>query len=159
MQIENNIKLMEKKLSTGRAPEFNKSENTFHDILKYSMKQVSGLRPPKIELTGVLVPITKLIKGQYCRFKLETKFGEYFLNMSPSLAKTAQKIEWDMVTVKGHFDSDEVLFEVEKIRLAQKIETEKTNSSFIESYFELDHYKKAISKIGKIELAPDFAAS
>ena len=95
---------------------------TFEDIFQHTLNNISGSRPPKIELTGILAPCSKVIRGYHCRFRLETDSGEYFLSMSDELVSVGKKIEWEEVTVRGYLDPDDGLFEVEKIRICQRSE-------------------------------------
>lgn len=159
MQTENNIKPVLPAFLQSDPAQLNQNRETFHDIFQRSLNQVSGSRPPKIELTGLLVPFSKVIRGQHCKFKLETDSDEYFLSMNDSLSLIAKKVEWDEVTVKGFLDNDESLFEVEKISLAPSGESVKLSTVLSEPYFDLELYKRTIAQRGKLDLAPDYLAS
>ena len=102
--------------------QLNHLRETFEDIFQHTLNNISGSRPPKIELTGILAPCNKVIRGYHCRFRLETDSGEYFLSMSDELVSVGKKIEWEEVTVRGYLDPDDGLFEVEKIRICQRSE-------------------------------------
>jgi hypothetical protein len=123
------------------------------------MNNKSGPRPPKIELTGVLVPCNKVVHERQLKFKLDTDSGEYFLSMSDDFSLVAKKIQWEDVTVKGMLNPEGRLFEVEKISLARPSELFKPNNGPLEPFFEIDHYKRIIAQRGKLDLSPDYVAS
>ena len=90
-----------------------------NDIINHAFS-----RPPKIQLTGTLIPNYKNSFAAY-KFKLETDDGDYFLSMSAFLSEVAKKIEWEVVTVKGRIDFLTKEIDVEKLSLADvgKIDT------------------------------------
>jgi hypothetical protein len=139
--------------------QFNKTEHSFHDIFKQAQNNKSNSRPPKIELTGILIPFFAKVNGHNCKFKLETDSKEYFLSLSESLFAIAKKIDWEEVIVKGLLDPETDTFEVEKISLAHEREPYRVGSGPVDLLFELDHYRRAILRQGKLDLSPDFLAS
>ncbi|MGZ3691069.1 MAG: hypothetical protein ACXVAX_06185 [Pseudobdellovibrio sp.] len=159
MQIENNIKPVSPIFLRNDSAQFNQKRETFHDILQRALNPISGSRPPKIELTGVLVPCSKFTQRQRCEFKLETDSDDYFLRMCDSQTKIAEKMEWDEVTVKGFLDNEENLIEVEKISLVQDSEPVRLHTSLVDSNFEIDDYRRTIEQRGKLDLAPEYLAS
>lgn len=86
-------------------------------FLVRDLPNTAGSRPPKIEVTGVLVPCNELVSGYRCRFKIQSKFTEYFLRLSPPLAFLARRFEGEEVTIRGALNSDGLLH-AEKIKLA-----------------------------------------
>jgi len=159
MQIENSIKPISPVFLQNDSTQFSQYRETFHDILQRTLKNVSSSRPPKIELTGVLVPCSEVVQGYHCKYKLETDTSEYFLSMSDNLSLIAKKIEWDEVSVKGFLDTNDNLLEVEKISLVQKNESILLNTPPPETYFEFDQYERTIAQRGKLDLAPEYLAS
>lgn len=159
MQIENSIKPISPVFLHSDSTQLSQYRETFHDILQRTLKNVSGSRPPKIELTGVLVPCSEVVQGFQCKYRLETDTSEYFLSMSDNLSIIAKKLEWDEVTVKGFLDTNDNLLEVEKINLVQKNESVVLNTSPAEPYFEFDQYERTIAQRGKLDLAPEYLAS
>jgi hypothetical protein len=159
MYIEKSINPVSSAFLRSNTTQFNHSKETFEDIFQRTLNNKSGSRPPKIELTGVLTPCRKMIQGYHCKFRLETDSNEYFLSMSDALAAIARKIEWEEVTVRGYLDPDDGLFEVEKISLSQKTEPFRLTTGPIDSYFELDQYKRTIAQRGKLDLSLDYLAS
>lgn len=135
------------------------NKDTFHQIFQRTLNNRSSSRPPKTELTGILVPYGRPAKDLRCKFKLQTDSEEYPLTMKDALALIAKKIEWEEVTVKGTFDLGENLFEVEKISLAKTGEPYRLSVPPVEPYFELEQYRRTITQQGKLDLAPDFLAS
>lgn len=159
MQTQNSITPVSPAFLRSDATQFSQNRETFHDIFQRTLNNKSGSRPPKIELTGILVPCYKIVQGYQCKFKLETDSNEYFLSMSDAITQVAKKIEWEEVTVKGFLDPDDGLFEVEKISLAQRNEPFRLTIGPIDSYFELDQLKRTIAQRGKLDLAPEYLAS
>lgn len=159
MQIENSIKPISPVFFQSDSAQFSQYKETFHEILQRSLKNVSGSRPPKIELTGVLVPCSEVVQGFHCKYKLETDSSEYFLSMSDNLSLIAKKIEWDEVSVKGFLDTNYNLLEVEKISLVQKNESFAFAAPPPELYFEFDQYERTIAQRRKLDLAPEYLAS
>jgi hypothetical protein len=45
---------------------FNRQKETFRDIFQRSLNHKSGSRPPKIELTGMLIPLLRPISFNQC---------------------------------------------------------------------------------------------
>ncbi len=159
MQIQNSINSVSCAFLRSDTTQFNQNKEMFHDIFQRRLNSKSGSRPPKIELTGILVPCNTVVQGYRCKFKLETDSKEYFLSMSDSVALVAKKIEWEEVTVKGFLDPDDGLFEAEKISLAQRSEPFRLMTGPLESYFELDQFKRTIAQRGKLDLALEYLAS
>ena len=131
----------------------------FHEIFQRALSPKSGSRPPKIELTGILVPLAKKVHKPFCKFKLESDHAECVLKMGYTILMLADKMHWEEVTVKGYLDSDEGVFEVEKISLSKSNEPYRLFLSPTDLYLELDQYKKSISHKGLLEVAPDFLVS
>lgn len=138
--------------------QFNQHKETFRDIFQRTLNHKSGSRPPKIELTGILIPLQKGQQNQ-CSFKIETDQNEYLLRMSDAVLLVAKKLEWEEVTVKGYLDLDEGIFEVEKVSLSNRSEPYRLSLGPTDLYFELDQYKKSIARKGIIDVAPDYLAS
>lgn len=159
MQIQNSINPVSPAFLRSDSTQFSQNKETFHDIFQRTLNNKSSSRPPKIELTGILVPCNKIVQGYQCKFKLETDSKEYFLSMSDALTLVAKKIEWEEVTVKGTLDPDDSLFEVEKISLVQRSEPFRLTLGPIDSYFDLDQYQRTIAQRGKLDLAPEYLAS
>lgn len=159
MYIQNSITPVLSAFLRSDSTQFNQNKQTFQDIFQHRMSKKSGSRPPKIELTGILVPCTKIVQGYKCKFKLETDSKEYFLSLCDAIASVAKKIEWEEVRVKGFLDPNDELFEVEKISLAHRTEPFRLTTAPIESYFELDQLKRTIAQRGKLDLAPEYLAS
>ncbi len=155
MYFENSFTQVSPALLRNESAQFNHSMETFHDIFQHTLNIKSGSRPPKIELTGILIPCNKMIQGKLCRFKLETKTNEYFLSLSSGLALVAKKIAWEDITVKGRLNIDSNLFDVDKMSLLQKTENFKLLRGPVDSYFELDQYKRTIVQRGKLDIASD----
>ncbi len=159
MQIQNSINPVSRPFLRSDSTQFNQNRETFHDIVQYKLNSKSGSRPPKIALTGMLVPCGKTVQGHKCKFKLETDSKEYFLSMSDAIALVAKRLEWEEVTVKGFLDPGDALFEVEKICLAQRREPFTPTTGPLDPFFELDQYKRAIAQRGKLDLAADDMSS
>lgn len=159
MYIETAINPVQPSFFRSNSTEFNKQKETFHDIFQRTLNSKSSSRPPKIELTGILVPCNEVAGGLRFKFKLETDSNEYLLSMSDALSVIAKKAEWEEVTVKGCLNLESNIFEVEKISLAQGSQPFKITPTVGDSYFDIDTYKKLIALRGKIEPAPDYLAS
>lgn len=159
MNIQNSISPVSPAFLRSDSAQFNQQRETFHDIFQRTLNNKSGSRPPKIELTGILVPCTKVVQGYKCKFKLETDSKEYFLSMSDAVASVAKQIEWEEVTVRGFLDPDDGLFEVEKISLAKTGEPFRLTTGPLEPYYEIDQIKRTIAQRGKLDLAPEYLAS
>ncbi|MBL7671377.1 MAG: hypothetical protein JNM39_12910 [Bdellovibrionaceae bacterium] len=158
MQIQNSfIPVLPAFLRSG-AIQFSQNRDMFHDIFQRTLNSKSASRPPKIELTGFLVSCNKIVQGYQCYFKLETDSNEFFLSMSDAMTQVAKMIKWEEVTVKGFLDPDNGLFEVEKIRLAQRSEPFLLTVGSMDSYFDLDQFKRTIIQRGKLDLAPEYLA-
>jgi len=159
MQIQNSINSVLPGFLRSDLTPSNQNRETFHDIFQRTLNNKSGSRPPKIELTGILVPCNEFVKSYRCKFKLETDSREYLLSMSEAVSLVAKKIEWEEVTVKGFLDPDDGLFEVGKISLAQRREPFRLNTGPLELSFELNQCKRTIEQRGKLDLAPEYLAS
>ncbi|MGE0634314.1 MAG: hypothetical protein AB7O96_18005 [Pseudobdellovibrionaceae bacterium] len=159
MNIERTINPVQASFFRSNSTEFNKQKETFHDIFQRTLNSKSSSSPPKIELTGILVPCNEVVAELRFKFKLETDTKEYLLSMSDALSLIAKKAEWDEVTVKGCLSPEGNIFEVEKIFLVQDSQPLKITTSVGDSYFDIDTYKKLIAMRGKIELTPDYLAS
>ena len=138
---------------------FNQQKETFYDILQRTLNHKSGSRPPKLELTGILVPIHKDNHIHQCSYKIETDQNEYFLRMNQALSLVAKRLEWEEVTVKGYLYVDEGIFEVEKISISNRNKPYLLSLGPADLFFELDQYKKSIERKGVLEVAPDYLAS
>ncbi len=134
------------------------TSNSFHDIFHHALNNISNSRPPKLELTGLLIPCFRELAGKILRFKLATKYSEYLLSMSPILAKAAKNAEWEEVTVKGHLDLDSNVLHVEKLILTETEEAIQVPST-LKDPFDIDTYQRIINQQGKLEPAPDYLAS
>lgn len=139
--------------------QFNHQKETFHDIFQRTLNHKSGSRPPKIELTGILIPLQRPATLNQCNYKIETDQNEYFLRMSDAVSLIAKKLEWEEVTVKGYLDPDEGIFEVEKISISNRNEPYRLSLGPADLYVELDQYKKSIARKGVLDVAPDYLAS
>lgn len=159
MFIERSINSVQPAHLKSNTSHFNHNGEAFHDIFLRSLSNKSSSRPPKIEVTGVLVPISKIIGGHLYRFKLESNSSEYLLSMNNRLEGIAKKIELEEVTVKGYFNLDSNALEVEKITVSQASDPLKAEFTTDDSYFDTDYYERAIAKRGKLEPAFDYLAS
>lgn len=128
-------------------------ENTFHDLFKCALNTKSGSRPPKIELKGVLLPNNKKDLSGIYKFKLESNSKEYLLLMNEALTEIARRLTWEEVTAKGYLDLETNVFEVEKINRSRINDPAKAFGFWMEPYFEIESYKRAIQRSGKIEPA------
>ena len=138
------------------------SKETFQDIFKRALNNKSSSRPPKIELIGVLMPCSQTIQGCHYRFKLDCYSEEYLLDLSDALTLVAKKLEWDEVTVKGYLNIEDRIFEVEKMTLAHASSPpQKVTATPVESYFDIERYKRAIALQlnGWLEPEPGYLAS
>lgn len=158
MFVENTIRptqspSLRKNLSKDRS-----SSNSFHDVFQQALNSKSNSRPPKLELTGLLIPCYRELHGRVLRFKLGTQSNEYLPSMSPTLAQAAKNAEWEEVTVKGHLDLDNNVFDVEKLTLTEIDEPIQMPASFKEP-FDIDSYERIIHQRGKLEPAPEYLAS
>lgn len=143
---------------TSMTTNFNHRE-TFYDVFQRTLNNKSSSRPPKIELTGILIPFNKVSQGSFYRFKLETDSKEYLLSMSESLAEVAERIEWEEVTVKGYLDLETNVFEAEKINLSKINDPTRFIGFWRDPYFEVETIKRTIEQRGKIEPELDELAS
>lgn len=159
MQTNSNVNNFSKVFSKNDLNEFNQAKETFHDIFQRTLKKISGSRPPKIELTGVLVPCNQSPKGYDCKFKLETDSKDYYLSMNDVLVAISKKMLWEEVIVKGFLDSDKNIIEVEKISLLQRADAIVHNHVSTEPYFELDQLRRTIAQRGKLDLDPEYLVS
>ena len=135
------------------------STASFHELLQRSLSGQSSSKPPKIEVSGLLVPTLSLISGQVVRFKLETNHREYFLSMNKNLEKIAKRVECEQVTVKGCFDLETQLFEVEKIFISRADSLVGIGSVPEALTWDDNFYKRTIAKFGKLEPAVEHLAS
>ena len=163
MFIEQTIKPVSQVILRNDSSQLNQNKETFHDIFQRTLNYKSGSRPPKIELTGILIPLEMKVLNPkinlQCKFKLETDQNEYLLRMSDAITMLAKKLEWEEVKVNGYFDPEEGIFEVEKISLCNWTEPYRLPLGPSESYFELDEYKKVIARKGKLDIIPEYLAS
>ena len=60
------------------------------------------------------------------------------------------------ITVRGYFDPDEGIFEVEKILLSIRNEPYRLPLGSTDMYFELDRYKKSIARKGVLDIATEY---
>lgn len=130
---------------------------SFQDILNRALKENSTSRPPKIELSGLLVPFSKEVDGHFCSYKLETKTKDVFLALPEALVQIAKRLEWEEVTVKGYLDLNSNLFEVEKLTPNPIEDFAALSTGDIGQ--DLDRYIRTIDRRGKLEPALDYLAS
>ncbi len=159
MYFENSVKPVSPAFLRNDSSRFNQNRETFHDIIQRTLQNRSSSRPPKIELTGVLVPCNKTIHGCSFKFKLETDSEEYFLNINEGLAMMARRLEWEEVTVRGFLDLDKDIFDVEKISLAKINDPLQLSTDHLDAFFDLDRFKQTIDQRGQIELDQEYLAS
>lgn len=133
-------------------------KETFHDLFQRTLNKKSNSRPPKIELTGILIPLQNSQQNDL-NFKIETDQDEYLLRIGGANLAIAKKLEWEEVTVKGYLDPDEDVFEVERILISNRNEPYRLSLGPNDLYFEIDQYKKSISRQGTVDIAPEFMAS
>lgn len=131
---------------------------SFHDIFRRSLSNKSNSRPPKLELTGLLIPCYQELHNRTFRFKLGTESNEYLLSMNTELAQATKNAAWEEVTVRGHLDLESNVFDVEKITLTQTEEPVQIPPNFKEP-FEIDTYERIINQRGKLEPAVEYLAS
>ncbi len=136
--------------------EFRKQSETFHDVFYRTMNR-SNSRPPKMELTGILVPCDEVVESRHYKYKLETDSDDYLLSMTENLIAVAKKAEWEKVTVKGTLNMESGIFEVEKLTIINESQSFKPNFGGL--HFDIENYKKAIARLGKLEPIPDYLAS
>ncbi|HVK62228.1 MAG TPA: hypothetical protein VM432_11785 [Bdellovibrionales bacterium] len=157
MYISNSINRVSPTFLRSDLTQFSQKRETFHDVFQRTLNNKSNSRPPKTELMGILVPYAG--NDWRRKFKLETDSKDHPLIMNAALTEIAKKIEWEEVTVKGIFDPDENSFEVERINLAKSSEPYRLSTGPADLYFELDEYRRTITRQGKLDLAPEFLAS
>jgi hypothetical protein len=133
--------------------------DAFQSILQRELNHKPSSRPPKIELTGLLLPHQSASQEGQPMYKLETKDDEYPLRMNTAVAMIAKKLEWEEVKVKGFLEIDEGIFDVEKISLLIRDETDRVSLVPVDLYFDFDHFRKMIAQYGVVTLAPDGIAS
>lgn len=138
---------------------FNHNDETFHDIFQRCLNNSHHSRSPKLEVTGVLVPVDRVVTGRSYKFKLDFDSKECTLGLNKTLEGIAKKIEWDEVTVKGWLDHRTNILEVEKISVNQSYDPLKTSLPSDDLYLDAEFYQKTIALRGKLELAPDYLAS
>lgn len=158
MFVENTIRPTQSASLRNNLSKSSSSSNSFHDVFQQALNSKSNSRPPKLELTGLLIPCYRELHGRILRFKLGTESNEYLLSMSPTLAQAAKNAEWEEVTVKGHLNLDSNVFDVEKLTLTETEEPIQTPVSFKEP-FDIDTYERIINQRGKLEPAPEYLAS
>lgn len=156
MYIERNISPIQ---SSNMTTDFHQYRETFYDVFQHALNNKSNSRPPKIELTGLLIPCDKISNGNFYKYKLETDSKEYFLSMNNSLTEVAKKFEWEEVTVKGYLDLETNVLEAEKISLSKINDSNRFMGLLRDPYYEIESYKRTIEKRGKIEPALDELAS
>lgn len=139
--------------------QFNQQKETFRDIFQRTLNRNSRSRPPKIELTGILIPLQRPATSNQYSYSIETDQNEYFLRMSDAVSLIARKLDWEEVTVKGYLDPDEAVFEVEKISISNRNEPYRLSLGPMDLYFEFDHYKRSIARKGVVDIASDYLAS
>lgn len=159
MYVERTINPIESTSMRSDLGKDKKFTETFHDILQRSLNSKSNSRPPKIELTGLLIPCHQEVQGHLYKYKLGTELNEYFLSMSDKLSRIAKNAEWEEVTLKGHLEVGSNIFEVEKITLTEIDEPAQVPASFRELPYDLEAYERIIFKKGKIEPAIEYMAS
>lgn len=158
MFVDNIIKPVELTHAAGMNNSHQSSES-FQDILKRKLNSKSKNRPPKIELTGVLIPCHQECGGQTFRFKLGTQTNEYLLSIKHNLVDLATKASWEEITVRGVLDDERNIFEGEKMILKQSTEDDLVPVEFREPVFDADTYVRMIGQRGKLEPALDSVAS
>lgn len=158
MYIEQSIKPASPASLRRDSTQLNQQKETFHDIFQRTLNNKSNSRPPKIELTGILIPLQSVHQTD-CSFKIETDQSEYLLRIGGSNLVIARRLGWEEVTVKGYIDPDNEVFEVEKITISNRNEPYRLSLGPNDLYFELDQYKKSISRKGVVDIAPDYLAS
>lgn len=158
MQIEQTTKPVSQVSLRSDVSEFTQNRETFYDIFQRTLNNKSNSRPPKIELTGILIPLPEQSQ-QGCEFKIETDHSEYLLRMSDSTKTIAKRLAWEEVVVKGYFDIDEEIFEVEKISQSNSSEPLRLSLGPMDLQFEIEHYKRTITKKGKLDVAAEYLAS
>ena len=57
MYIQNSISPVQSLTLRSNGADLNQHKETFHDIFQRTLNNKSNSRPPKIELTGILVPL------------------------------------------------------------------------------------------------------
>lgn len=127
---------------------------SFHQILERSLNSNFGSRPPKMEITGILTPIYASPESHRIGYKIINDFDDYLLYLNSQLYQLAHRAEFEEVTVKGYFDHTKKVFTVEKLILRSRSDESSENIKQVESYFDLDNYRKTISKAGYLE--PDY---
>lgn len=158
MQIEQTTKPVSQVSLRSDSNEFTQKRETFYDIFQRTLNNKSNSRPPKIELTGVLIPLQDQT-NHGCDFKIETDHSEYLLRMSESTKTIARKLAWEEVVAKGYFDIDEGIFEVEKISQSNSSEPLRLSLGPMDLQHEIEHYKRTITKKGKLDVAAEYLAS
>ncbi len=136
-----------------------KFAEAFQDILQRTLNGKSNSLPPKIEITGILIPCHQEVQGHLYKYKLGTEFNEYLLFMSDKLSRIAKNAEWEEVSIKGYLEIDNDIFEVEKITLMEIDEPAQVPASFREMPDDLEAYERTIFKKGKIEPPIEYLAS
>ncbi|MGZ5280384.1 MAG: hypothetical protein ACXWC9_10600 [Pseudobdellovibrionaceae bacterium] len=159
MNIEQTIQPISPVFLQSDSTKIHRNRETFHDIFQRTLNQTSSSRPPKMELTGILIPIAKSGRLSQCDFKLETDQNEYRLRMNKAVFEIAKQLEWEEVTVKGYLVPEEGIFEVERISLSNKNEPYRFSLGPADLYFELDQYRRAIARKGLLDIAPEYLAS
>lgn len=127
---------------------------SFHEILRLSVNNKSNSRPPRIEVTGILLPVVRGRRNSLCKFKLESESAEYYLTMDPTLEVIAKKFAWEEVTVMGYLDRVLGVLEVEKI--SARGPTDSVRWPSVPADSEMDFYERTIATRGKLEPAPGY---
>ncbi|MBX9766851.1 MAG: hypothetical protein K2X47_06230 [Bdellovibrionales bacterium] len=159
MHIERSVQPVQSlQLKTENAP-FNQKRETFQDFFERSLASESKSRPSKIEITGILVPVNKIIGRCVFKFKLDAGTETYLLRMTHALENVVRKIEWEQVSVRGYLDIDSNVLEVEKVTLVQNGDPLRPHAVQEDFFFETDSYRRTIAQRGKLEPSNDFLAS
>lgn len=125
--------------------------HTFSELFYRALHAKSNSCPPKFEMTGTLVPNSEKTDHSY-KFRLETSSSDYLLKMNKHLERTAEKMKWSDVIVKGYIASYEII-EVEQIIPITKSTQTRFAQFYKEPFDELDTIRHTIDHDGKIEPA------
>jgi hypothetical protein len=159
MQFENSIQPVNSIFLRNESTRLNQQRQAFHDIFRNTLSGKSSSRPPKLELSGVLVPCQKILFGEVFKFKLETDSGEYFLSLSDTQMVVAERAEWEEVIVKGYLGCEGKTIEVEKISLARSSEGVDLSLTTGDLLTEIEELRRTIHQQGKLGLAAHELAS
>lgn len=136
-----------------------KTQESFQQILERSLNGRFSSRPPKLEISGVLTPIHKAFAGKHFKFKIVTDKTEYILSMNSELYEIAKKLEWEDVTARGYLDSTGKILSVEKLTARHSPDDARFGGSLGDNLFDLEFYRRAISKAGVLEPEPGYLVS